>query len=165
MLLWQIERYTVEFLMGPIPLCVNFKHLRRQLQEWQSWTGAIAWPCQIRRKSQLTTQSYAHRAILLGCQAIVIDLARQPHSCEEPVLCCVLSVSLQVEMADSIAQSSERVKSQALDDAESLGSPIVTVVTKRIRAVKKHLTKIERIEAKALEQPDKIDKDQVNATE
>lgn len=68
-------------------------------------------------------------------------------------------------MADSIAQSSERVRSQALDDAESLGSPIVTVVTKRIRAVKKRLTKIERIEAKALEQPDKIDKDQVNATE
>ncbi|KAL0047431.1 hypothetical protein WJX82_003190 [Trebouxia sp. C0006] len=63
-------------------------------------------------------------------------------------------------MADSIAQSSERVRSQALDDAESLGSPIVTVVTKRIRAAKKHLTKIERIEAKALEQPDKMDKDQ-----
>lgn len=52
-----------------------------------------------------------------------------------------------------------------MDDAESLGSPIVTVVTKRIRAAKKHLTKIERIEAKALEQPDKMDKDQVNATE
>ena len=68
-------------------------------------------------------------------------------------------------MADSVAQSSERVRSQALDDAESLGSPIVTVVTKRIRAVKKRLTKIERIEAKRLEQPDKIDKDQVNATE
>ena len=77
----------------------------------------------------------------------------------------LLSVSLLVEMADSIAQSSERVRSQALDDAESLGSPIVTVVTKRIRAAKKHLTKIERIEAKALEQPDKMDKDQVNATE
>jgi hypothetical protein len=68
-------------------------------------------------------------------------------------------------MADSIAQSSERVRSQALDDAESLGSPIVTVVTKRIRAAKKRLTKIERIEAKAQEQPDKIDKDQVSASD
>ncbi len=68
-------------------------------------------------------------------------------------------------MADSIVQSSERMRSQALDDAESLGSPIVTAVTKRIRAAKKRLSKIERIEAKAQEQPDKIDKDQVDATE
>lgn len=68
-------------------------------------------------------------------------------------------------MADTTVQSSERVRSQALNDAEELGSPVVTVVTKRIRAAKKRLSKIERIEAKAQDQPDKIDKDQVRATD
>ena len=51
----------------------------------------------------------------------------------------------------------ERATSQALQDAEE-GSPIVTVITKRLRAAKKRLGKIELIEAKGL---DKINKDQV----
>ncbi len=63
-------------------------------------------------------------------------------------------------MTDNIAQPTERVTSQSMADAE-MGSPVITVVTKRIRAARKRLAKIERIEGKAQDQPDKIDKDQV----
>lgn len=50
-----------------------------------------------------------------------------------------------------------------MNDAEKRGGPVVTVLTKRIRAARKRLSKIERIEVKAQDQPDKIDKDQVRA--
>ena len=66
-------------------------------------------------------------------------------------------------MTENSTQAAERVASQALNDAEKRGGPVVTVLTKRIRAARKRLSKIERIEVKAQDQPDKIDKDQVRA--
>lgn len=73
-----------------------------------------------------------------------------------------LVVSFRSSIAHNMVDTStpavtERMTSQSLKDAEE-GSPVVTMIAKRLRAAKKRLGKIELIEAKPR---DKLNKDQV----